>query len=163
MSTGFGAAFFGITLFGILLVIACLLLAATGVTATVPTGRMATLVPYVTLGLVGIAGLLAVFGIFVLADEAPRLAALLGVLVLVPLVLVAGRVRWAGSSWLAVGATAGMAWSLPFLVAIGLLFVLQTATDVSTLWKTIIAGIVTIGGTVLSGGYVGASVSRIAE
>lgn len=162
MSTGFGAAFLGITLFGILLVFASLLLVAAGVTATVPTGRMATLVTYVALVLVVFAGILAVFGILVLADEAPRLAVLLGVVVLVPLVLVAVRVRWAGGSWLEVGATAGMAWSLPFLVAIWLLFVLQTATDVSTLWMTIIAGIATMGGAVLSGGYVGASVSRIA-
>lgn len=155
MSNGFGAAFFGLTLFAVLLAIAGLLVVTTGVTVYWRHRQVPAPVQYGVVGLMGVVVVVAGFGIVVLADEAPPLAVLVGTIVILPLVLVAGRARWSGAPWVTVGAISGMAWSLPFLVGVGLLFVLQTNTDVSTAGMTGLASIVTTGGALLIGEHIG--------
>lgn len=156
MSGGFGAAFFGLASFAVLLAIAGLLVASAVVARYRRRGTVARSVRYVAIGSVGVVVTVAGFGIVVLADEATRLAVLFGAVVFLPLV-VAGRSRWAGAPWATAVAVAGMAWSLPFLVGVPLLFGLQVSTDVSTTTMTGLAGFVTTGGALLVGEYVGSA------
>lgn len=155
MSNGFGAAFFGLTLFAILLPIAGLLVVTTGVAIYWHHRQAPAPIQYIAVGLAGVVIVVAGFGIVVLADEATPLSVLFGTIVILPLVLVGGRARWSGAPWKTVAAIAGMAWSLPFLVGTGLLFVLQITTDVSTIWMTGLAGIITTGGALLFGEHIG--------
>lgn len=152
---GLGAAFFGPALFAVVLAIAGLLVVTTMIAYYWRHRQVPALIQYIAVGLVGVVGVVAGFGIVVLVDEAILLAVLFGVIVILPLVLVAGRARWAGASWVTVGAIAGMAWSLPFLAGVGLVFVLQTNPDLSTPVITGLAGIVTTGGALLAGEYIG--------
>lgn len=151
MGNGLGAAFFGLALFAVLLAIAALLVATTFV--AVYRGPSPPL-RYVAAGSTGAAVVVAGFGIAVLADEATPLAVLVAATVLLPLVLIAERAWWAGATWVTSVAAAGMAWSLPFLAAVGLLFVLRANTDVPTAVLTAMGGIVATGGALLVGEHV---------
>lgn len=157
MSDGFGAAFFALSLFAVLLAVAGLLVATAVVARYRRGGTVARSVRYVAVGAVAVVVAVAGFGVAVLAGDATRLSALFGTVVFVPLALVAGRARWAGATWTTSVAMAGMAWSLPFLGGVVLLFVLQVHTDVSTTAMTGVAGIVTGGGALLVGEYVGST------
>lgn len=155
MSNGFGAAFFGITLFAVLLAIAGLLVVTTVVVFYLRHKQVPDLIQYVAAPLTGIVVVVSGFGIVVLTDEATALAVLFAAIVVFPLVLVGARAKWSGVSWITVVAISGMAWSLPFITGVGLLFVLQTNIEISTTGMTGLAGIVTIGGALLIGEYIG--------
>ncbi|MFB6296178.1 MAG: hypothetical protein ABEH66_04965 [Halobacteriales archaeon] len=150
MSNGFGAAFFALALLAVLAGVAGLL-----VVTTVLVLRRGRQVPgaiqRVAAGLVGIVVVVGGFGIALLADEAPPLAALLAVVVVLPLVAVGVRARLSGYPWIAMVAAAGLAWSPPFLVSVGLLFVLQVATGLSPAVMTGLAAVVATGGALLVG------------
>lgn len=159
MSSGLGAGFFGLTLITVLLGLAGLLVGTTivafyGRHKESPTGIM-----YAAAGLVGVVVIVAGFGVILLADEASFLAVLLGAIVGLPLLLIAVRARWAGANGLTLAAISGMAWSLPFIVSVGLLLILQVHTDVSPTVMTGLTGIVTSGGALLIGEGLGSSLS----
>lgn len=106
---GLGAAFFGLALFAVILAIAGFLAVTTMIAFYWRHRQVPASIQYVVAGLVGVVGVVAGFGIAVLVDEAMLLAVLFGIIVILPLVLVAGRARWAGAPWVTVGAIAGMA------------------------------------------------------
>jgi len=150
VSNGFGAAFFALALLAVLSGIAGLLVVTT---LLVLRRRRPVSAPIqrVTAGLVGAVVVIVGFGIALLVDEAPPLAALFGVAVVIPLVAVAVRARLSGRPWIAMAAVAGLSWSLPFLVGVGLVFALQVATDLSPVVMTGVAGVVVTGGALLVG------------
>lgn len=153
MSDGFGAAFGAIALFAVLLAIAGLLFLTTGVALHWRGERVAAYTEHVALALVGGLVLVAGFAIVALADEAPLLAGLFAATTAVPVVLAAGRARWAGAPWPTVVARSGMAWCLPFLAGTSLLFVVATSTSASPAVATGVVGVVTTAGTLLCGAY----------
>lgn len=155
MSDGFGAAFFGLTLLTVTVAIAALLVMTTVLAVRRGDGQVAPPIRYVAVGLVAAVVVVVGFGVAVLADEAMSLAVLFATVVLLPLLLVAGRAQWAGASWVSSVAVAGMAWCVPFLVGVGLLFAIQVATDVSTAVMTGLAGVVANGGALLVGERIG--------
>lgn len=155
MSNGLGAGFGGLMLYAVLLIIAGGLLVTTVVAFYWRNRTLPAPLQYVAVGLVGAVVVVAAFAIVALADEAPALAALFVVTAGLPLVLVAGRARWTGASWSTVAAVTGMAWCLPFLVGIGVLFGMILYTDISPTVTTAIVGTLTMGGAVLAGEYVG--------
>lgn len=125
MSNGLGAAFGGLLLIAMLAGLATLLaLTLGGVvvvqrrTGTVP--RWLRYLPVVLLaGVVAVAG----FGVLALYDEAATLAAVFVAIVFVPLGGVGVALhRRPDLSRLDVLATAGLAWSLPFLLGLGVTF-----------------------------------------
>ena len=155
MSDGLGAGFGALLLLTVLVAVAGLLV-ATAAAAVLLADRRASVpaaLRYAAVGLVGIVVAVAGFAVLALADEAPPAAVLFLVVVGLPLALVAGRTRLAGSSWVDVVAASGLAWSGPFLVGVGVLFVLTTQTGTSTAAITAAVGLVTTGGALLAGEY----------
>lgn len=153
MSNGLGAGFAFLTLLGVLVVLAGVLAVTTAGAVAFHRyrSRVPTLVLALAAGLLAIVVAVAGFGLLALVDEAPLAALVFGVLVGVPLVLVAGRARLVGDGWLAVAATAGLAWWFPFLVGVGVLFGFSTSSGVSPEVATAVAGVFVSGGTLLAG------------
>ncbi|QLG48108.1 hypothetical protein [Natrinema halophilum] len=154
MEGGLGAAFAGIVLFAVLVTVATILVVITVVAFYWPQRREQPSIRFVAITLVGVAIAIAGVASIAFVDEAPLLSVLFGTVVGLPLVLVAGRTRSVGSSWATVAVISGLAWSPPFLVCVGLLFALQTTTDVSASVLTGVGGAVTCGGAILIGEYI---------
>lgn len=129
MSNGLGAGFAGLTLLAVLLGLAGLLASClAGVfvsrrrTGSVP-GRLRSVSAALLGGVIVVAG----FGVVALYDEALPLAVLFAVIVLLPLAAVGGYLRRTTDlTPIDILATAGVAWSLPFVVGVGVTFGLTT-------------------------------------
>lgn len=129
MSNGLGAGFFAITLLAVLAGLALLVVLSTGVSwvwyrraGRVPAPLRYLLVA-VGVGVLGVAG----FGVLVLFDEAPAVAGLFALLVVVPLLVAGGYLeRTTGLGRLDVAATTVMAWGLPFLLGVVVVFGVTT-------------------------------------
>lgn len=129
MSEGLGAGFAGLTLLSVLLGLAallalCLFAVFVSRRLTDPVPRSITVLSVAVLGVViAVAG----FGVVALSDEAPRLAVLFGAIVLLPLTAVVASVHLTTdlppTDTLA---TAGLAWSLPFVVGVVVTFGLSS-------------------------------------
>lgn len=160
VTDGLGAGFGALLIMAVLAILAVVLAAYTVIAVSVDRLRSGVprYVQYAAVGVTGVVVAVAGFAVLALADEAPAAAALFAVLVWLPLVLAAARTRWSGTPWVGTAATAGMAWSGPFLAAVGLLWVLVVHTDVSIPVATTAAGLTVVVGTVLLGEYLRESV-----
>lgn len=125
MSNGLGAGFFALTILAVLAGLAILVTIATVASAVYHrrTGQMPTPLRYllvvICLGVLGVAG----FGILVLFDEAPAAAWLVGSIVVVPLLVVGAYLdRTTGFSRIEVVTTTVMAWGVPFLLGVVVVF-----------------------------------------
>lgn len=121
MSNGFGAGF---ATLGLLLGLAGLagllgLTAAAGLVLDRRTGRIPGAVRYLAVGLLAAVLVVAGFGVLALADESAFGAGLLLVLVFVPLAGAVGRGWRADRGWLNTLVAASLAWSLPYLLGLG--------------------------------------------
>lgn len=125
VSNGLGAGFAGLTLVAILLGLATLLaLALVGVyVIRRRSGQVPHLLTYVSVGVLLVVVLVAGFGVLALYDEAPPLAALFVAIVVLPLAVVGIFLRRSTElTRLDSLATAGWAWSLPFVVGVVVTF-----------------------------------------
>ncbi|WP_254861368.1 hypothetical protein [Natronomonas gomsonensis] len=125
MSNGLGAGFFGLTLLAILLGLAAVLtLALVGVVEfRRRIGTVPQLLKYVSIAVLGGVLVVAGFGVLAMYDEAVLLAVLFLVIVFVPLTVVGIYLHQTIElTRVDVLVTAGLAWSLPFVIGVGVTF-----------------------------------------
>lgn len=125
MSDGLGAGFAGLTLLAVLLGLAALLaLCLVGVFASRRrTDRDPRSITFLSVAVLGVVIVVAGFGVAALYDEAPPLAVLLLAVVFLPLTAVGAYVRLTTDLQPTdTLATAGVAWSLPFVVGTAVTF-----------------------------------------
>lgn len=167
MSNGLGAGFAGLTLMAVLLGLAAILtLSLVGVFLFQRrNGSVPNLLKYlsvsVLLGVVLVAG----FAVAALYDEAARLTAVFFVVVWMPLIAVAFYLnRSTELHWLDTVAVTGLAWSLPFIVGVFVVFGLTIGVSQVLGWTsvqsqqmglttiaTIVGGIVVMAGAIFLG------------
>jgi hypothetical protein len=125
MSNGLGAGFFGLTLLAILLGLAAVLtLTLVGVVGfRRRIGTVPQLLKYVSIAVLGGVLVVAGFGVLAMYDEAVLLAVLFLVIVFVPLTVVGIYLHQTIElTRVDVLVTAGLAWSLPFVIGVGVTF-----------------------------------------
>lgn len=139
MSNGLGASFGGLILLAVLSVMAGLLglIIAGGIVSRRRSGSVPTSLRYLSVGLVLGVLLVAGFAVVALIDEAVLLAAVFFAIVIVPLAVVGFYLnRMTELSPIDTVATAGLAWSIPFLsglvVTFGTPTVINRVFDLST-------------------------------
>ena len=175
MSNGLGAGFFGVTLLAVLLGLAAVLtLALVGVVGfRRRTGSVPNLLKYVSIAVLGGVLLVAGFGVLAMYDEAVLLAVLFLAIVFVPLAAVGIYLHYMTElTWLDALVTTGLAWSLPFVIGVGVTFgltigvssVLDLAPTESqrlgVVWiAMIVGGAVVVLGSVLLGKHLSQSLS----
>lgn len=129
MSNGLGAGFAGVTLLAVLLGLAVLLAACLAGVFVFhrQRGSVPDLLSYVSVALLGAVMVVAGFGVVALYDEAPPLAVLFVAIVFLPIAAVGGFLRLRTELRpIDTLATAGVAWSLPFVVGVAVTFGLTT-------------------------------------
>jgi len=173
MSNGLGAGFFGVTLLAILLGLAAVLtIALAGVVVLRRwIGTVPQLLKYVSIAVLGGVLVVAGFGVLAMYDEAVLLAVLFLVIVFVPLTAVGIYLHQTTElTRVDVLVTAGLAWSLPFVIGVGVTFALTIGisstldlapAESQRLWVVWIAmlvgGAVIVIGSVLLGKYLSQS------
>lgn len=175
MSNGLGAVFAGLTLVAELLGLAVFLavcLAGVFVSRR-RTGSVHGLLRYVSIALLGLVIVVAGFGVVALYDEAPPLAVLFVAIVLIPIAAVGGYLHLTTElAPIDTLATAGVAWSLPFVVGVadtvGLTTGLGSVLDLppagtgrrGLVWiATAIGGFVVVTGSILLGRWISSSLT----
>lgn len=175
MSNGLGAGFFGLTLLALLLGLAAVLTLA--LVGAVGIRRRNGTVPqhlkYVSITVLGGALLVAGFGVLAMYDEAVLLVALLLVIVFLPLAVVGIYLyQMTELTRLDALATTGLAWSLPFVLGVGVTFGITVGISsmfslapaesrrLGVVWIAIlVGGGVIVIGSVLLGRYLSHSVT----
>lgn len=172
MTDGLGSGFFALTLLVLLGVGAVLLgLTAAGALALDRRrGRVPVAVRFLAMVLLAAVVVVAGFGVLVLADEAVVAAALVVAIAFAPVVAVVVRQRRAGRQpWLAVLATAGLAWGPSYLlgvvVAFGLDIALRELLDLAPAepLSMAVAWVAAAGGGVVAAGVAAVVGARLAS
>jgi len=175
MSNGLGAGFFWLLLLAVLLGLAAVLtLTLVGVVGfRRRTGTIPHLLKYVSIAVLGGVLLVAGFGVLAMYDEAVRLAVLFLAIVFVPLAAVGLYLhRTTKLTRLDTLVATGLAWSLPFVIGVGVTFGLTIGASsifdlapaesqrLRVVWIAMIAGgAVVVLGSVLLGKHVSQSLS----
>jgi len=173
MSNGLGAGFFGLTLLAILLGLAAVLtLALVGVVGfRRRIGTVPQLLKYVSIAVLGGVLVVAGFGVLAMYDEAVLLAVLFLVIVFVPLTVVGIYLHQTTElTRVDVLVTTGLAWSVPFVIGVGVTFGLTIGVSstfdlapaesqrLGVVWiAMLVGGAVIVTGSVLLGRYLSQS------
>jgi len=154
MTNGLGTGFFAFAVLAVLAALAVVVAVAGGVGLLVgdARGRVDPLFRAVAVAVLAVALAVAAFGVAATLDESPPIAALLAGLTAAPVAVAAARARGvaAPAGWTGVAAAAALAWPLPFLAALVVLWALTVATGLPAAATGVVAVAVAAGGAAVA-------------